>query len=46
MHELLIQAAYEGGLIVHFGVKKTLETLHEHLFWPNIKHDIERVYSR
>jgi hypothetical protein len=32
MHELLVREAYGGGLMGHFGVRKTLDVLHEHFF--------------
>jgi hypothetical protein len=32
--ELLVCEAHGGGLMGHFGVKKTLDILHEHFFWP------------
>ena len=32
MRELLVREAHEGGLIGHFGVRKTLDMLHEHFF--------------
>ena len=32
MHELLVRKAHGGGLMGHFGVKKTLDILHEYLF--------------
>ena len=37
LHFLLIKEAHEGGLMGHFGIAKTLDILHEHLFWPNMK---------
>ena len=46
MCELLVREAHEGGLMGHFGVRKTLGVLHEHFFWPKIKRDVERVYAR
>ena len=30
----------------HFGVKKTLDTLNEHFFWPKMRRDVERICSR
>ena len=33
-------------LMGHFGVKKTLDTLHDNLFWPKMRRDVERIYSR
>jgi len=26
----------------HFGVQKTLDMLHEHFYWPHIKHDVHK----
>uniref|UniRef100_A0A2N9I8K8 Reverse transcriptase n=1 Tax=Fagus sylvatica TaxID=28930 RepID=A0A2N9I8K8_FAGSY len=46
MRELLVREAHGGGLMSHFGVRKTLDVLHEHLFWPKMKRDVERVCSR
>jgi hypothetical protein len=43
MRELLVRKAHGWGLMGHFGVRKTLDVLHEHLFWPKMKHDVERV---
>ena len=46
MRELLVHEAHSGGLMGHFGVKKTLDTLNEHFFWPKMRRDVERIYSR
>jgi hypothetical protein len=46
MRELLVREAHGGGLMSHFGVRKTLDVLHEHFFWPKMKRDVERVCSR
>jgi hypothetical protein len=46
MHELLVREAHGGGLMGHFGVRKTLDVLHEHFFLPKMKRDVERVCSR
>lgn len=32
MCESLVREAHRGGLMGHFGVRKTLEALHEHFF--------------
>ena len=32
MRELLVHEAHGGGLMCHFGVRKTLDVLHEHFF--------------
>uniref|UniRef100_A0A2N9J8I8 Reverse transcriptase domain-containing protein n=1 Tax=Fagus sylvatica TaxID=28930 RepID=A0A2N9J8I8_FAGSY len=34
------------GLMGHFGVKKTLDILHEHFFWPKMKRDVNRICGR
>ena len=46
MRELLVRAAHRGGLMGHFGVRKTLDVLHEHFFWPKMKRDVERDCAR
>ena len=46
MHELLVCEVHGGGLMGHFGVRKTLDVLHEHFFAPKMKCDVERVYAR
>jgi len=45
MHELLVREAH-GGLMGYFGVKKTLDVVHEHFFWPKMKLDVERIFGR
>ena len=46
MRELPVREAHEGGLIGQFGVRKTLDVLHEHIFWPKMKRDVERACAR
>ena len=46
MRELLMCEAHEGGLMGHFGVRKTLDLLHEHFFRPKMKRDVERACAR
>ena len=46
LRELYVREAHGGGLMRHFGVAKTLSTLHEHFYWPKMKQDVERVCSR
>nr|XP_023887116.1 uncharacterized protein LOC111999228 [Quercus suber] len=46
MRELLVREAHGGGLMGHFGVRKTLDVLHEHFFWPKMKRDVERACAR
>jgi len=30
----------------HFGITKTLEVLHEHFYWPNMKRDVQIICDR
>ena len=46
MRELLVREAHGGGLMGHFGVRKTLEILHEHFFWPRMRRDVIRICGR
>uniref|UniRef100_A0A2N9E3T4 Integrase zinc-binding domain-containing protein n=1 Tax=Fagus sylvatica TaxID=28930 RepID=A0A2N9E3T4_FAGSY len=46
MRELLVREAHGRGLMGHFGVKKTLNMLHEHFFWPKMKRDVNRICGR
>uniref|UniRef100_A0A2N9J4I3 Integrase catalytic domain-containing protein n=1 Tax=Fagus sylvatica TaxID=28930 RepID=A0A2N9J4I3_FAGSY len=46
MRELLVREAHGGGLMGHFGVKKTLDILHEHFFWPKMKKDVNHICGR
>ena len=39
MHESLVRETHGGGLFEHFGITKTLEVLHEHFYWLNMKRD-------
>ena len=42
IRDLLVRESHEGGLMGHFGVQKTLETLHEYFYWPCMKHDVHK----
>jgi len=42
IRELLVQEAHEKVLMGHFGVQKTLDILHEHFYWPHMKHDVHK----
>ena len=46
MRELLVREAHGGGLMGHFGVTKTLDILHEYLFWPKMKRNVNRICGR
>ncbi|KAF8112798.1 hypothetical protein N665_0061s0007 [Sinapis alba] len=41
-----VREAHGGGLMGHFGVAKTLATLHEHFYWPNMKREVEKLCAR
>jgi hypothetical protein len=43
---LLLQEAHGGGLIGHFGVKKTEDVLSTHFYWPWMWRDVESYVSR
>ena len=43
---LLLQEAHGGGLMGHFGVKKTEDVLATHFFWPKMRRDVERFIAR
>ena len=43
LRELLVREAHCGGLMGHFGIDKTYETLHEHFYWPKMKHSVENI---
>ncbi|XP_073121517.1 uncharacterized protein [Henckelia pumila] len=46
IRELLVRESHGGGLMRHFGVAKTYDTLHEHFYWPHMKHDVENICER
>jgi hypothetical protein len=43
---LLLQEAHGGGLMGHFGAKKTEAVLSTHFFWPRMRRDVERFVAR
>jgi hypothetical protein len=43
---LFLQEAHGGGLMRHFGVKKTEDVLVAHFFWPKMRRGVERYVSR
>ncbi|XP_025012155.2 uncharacterized protein LOC112533908 [Ricinus communis] len=46
LRELLVREAHSGGLMGHFGIKKTLDVLGDHFFWPHMKRDVERICEK
>jgi hypothetical protein len=43
---LLLQEAHGGGLIGHFGVKKTEDIVAGHFFWHRMSRDVEKFFAR
>jgi hypothetical protein len=41
-----LQEAHGGGLMGHFGAKKTEVVLSTHFFWPQMRRDVERFVAR
>jgi hypothetical protein len=41
-----LQEAHAGGLASHFGVKKTLDMLADHIFWLHMRRDVHRHVKR
>jgi hypothetical protein len=46
VHLLLMQEEHGGGLMGHFGAKKTENVLATHFFWPKMRRDVERFMAR
>ncbi|CAL9085529.1 unnamed protein product, partial [Musa textilis] len=46
IRELLVREAHSGGLMRYFGVRKTLDVLIDHFFWPRMKRDVKRLYEK
>ena len=46
LQELLVREAHGGGLMEHFGVKKTLDVLEEHFIWPCMKSNVNTFCER
>ena len=43
---LSLQEAHGGGLMGHFGAKKTKAVLSTHFFWPRMRRDVLRFVAR
>ena len=41
LRQSLVREEHERGLTGHFGVAKTLDTLHEHFFWPHMRKSVQ-----
>jgi preprotein translocase subunit SecG len=46
VRHLLLQEAHGGGLMGHFGAKKTEDVLVSHFFWPKMRRYVERFMAR
>ncbi|XP_056850830.1 uncharacterized protein LOC130500129 [Raphanus sativus] len=46
LRELFLREAHGGGLMGHFGVKKTYKAVHDHFYWPSLMKDVERICGR
>ena len=44
--ELYALKTHAGGLMGHFGWRKTYEMLADHFYWPKMRRDIERFVQR
>ena len=41
LRQSLVREVHGGGLMGHFGVAKTLDTLQEHFFWPHMRKSVQ-----
>ncbi|PKI75203.1 hypothetical protein CRG98_004427 [Punica granatum] len=46
VRELLVREAHVGGLLGHFGEKKTLEIVNEHLYLQKMIRDVHQIIKR
>ena len=46
LREMLVRECHGSGRMGHFGMKKTLEILHEKFYWPSMKHDPHYVCDK
>ena len=44
--EMLVRESHGGGMMGHFGVKKTLEIMHEHFYGPRMKHNLQSICDK
>jgi hypothetical protein len=43
---MVVPDTHGGGLMGHFGAKKTMDILAGHFFWPQMRKDVERFVAR
>jgi len=46
LRQSLVREAHEGWIMGHFGVAKTLDTLHEHFFWPHMHKSVHSLCDK
>jgi len=46
IRKLLVIESHEGGLMGHHGVDKTLSILKGNFYWPHIRVDVQKHYSK
>src|SRR5690606_12729915 len=46
LSELFVREAHGGGLMGHFGIKKTNKVVYDHFCWPSLMKDVEWICSR
>jgi len=46
IRQSLVREAYEGGLMGHFAVAKTLDVLHMHFFWPHMQKSVHNLCDK
>jgi len=44
IRRILVKGTHERGLMNRFGVQKTYDILHEHFYWPYMKHDMHTFF--
>ena len=46
LRQSIVKEVHEGGLMGHFGVAKTLDTMHEHFFWPYMRKFVHNFFDK
>ncbi|WZZ15565.1 hypothetical protein YC2023_108654 [Brassica napus] len=46
LRELFLRESHGGGLMGHFGIKKTYKAVYDHFYWPSLMKDVERICGR
>jgi len=45
IRDLLVREAHQEGLMGHFGVQMSYDTLHENFYWPHLKRNVQKFYE-